>query len=271
MMGRKEILQGKKRIVIKIGTSTIIDESTGEIDEKKLEKFVRILVNLRKDEKEIVVVSSGAVGVGKYALGLDGASTDKVMRHVCAAVGQSRLMTMYENLFMNYDQLTAQVLLTKESISNDRCRKEAKETFQNLMQMGVIAIVNENDAVSVDEKTYGNFGDNDTMAAHVAAMIEADLLILMSDIEGLYTDDPKANPEATFISTVRTISREMERMAKGAGSSVGTGGMATKIQAAKVVTKAGADMVIANGANIGAIRDIMEGKKIGTLFLSANR
>ena len=266
-MERKEILQGKKRIVIKIGTSTIIDEQTGEIDEKKLDKFVRILVNLREDDKEIVVVSSGAVGVGKCALGLLGESTDKV----CAAVGQGRLMTMYEKLFMNYDQLTAQVLLTKESIANEKCRTEVKKTFQNLMQMGVIAIVNENDAVSVDEKAYGNFGDNDTMAAHVAAMIEADLLILMSDIEGLYTDDPKANPKATFISTVRSISQEMERMAKGAGSSVGTGGMATKIQAAKVVTKAGADMVIANGANIGAIRDIMEGKKIGTLFLSANR
>lgn len=267
-MDRKEILNNKKRIVIKVGTTTITYDETGDINLEKLEKFVRILINLRNKGKEVIVVSSGAVGVGRTALGLKERPQTEAEKQACAAVGQARLMMIYEKLFNEYSQLTAQVLLTKESVTNEECRINAKRTFDELIRMKVVPIVNENDAISVDELAYGNFGDNDTLAANVAELVDADLLILMSDIEGLYTDDPKKNPNARFIHTVAEIDETLEQMAKGASSDFGTGGMTTKVKAAKIVTQSGADMVIANGDNIYAINDIMAGKKIGTLFLS---
>ena len=267
-MDRKEILRQKKRIVIKVGTTTITYEETGNINLEKLEKFVRILINLRNKGKEVIVVSSGAVGVGRAALGLDKRPDTEAAKQACAAVGQARLMMIYEKLFNEYSQLTAQVLLTKESVTNEECRKNAKRTFDELFRMNVVPIVNENDAISVDELAYGNFGDNDTLAANVAEFVKADLLILMSDIEGLYTDDPRQNPHARFIHTVVKIDEKLENMAKGSSSDFGTGGMSTKVNAAKIVTGSGADMVIASGDNIYAINDIMAGKKIGTLFLS---
>ncbi len=264
----RETLKEKKRIVIKVGTSTITYEETGNINLDKLEKFVRILINLRNKGKEVIVVSSGAVGIGRNVLGLNKRPKERDIRQACAAVGQGRLMMMYEKLFAEYSQLTAQVLLTKESITNEECARNARNTFDRLFAMNVVPIVNENDAISVDEEAYGNFGDNDTMSAHVAALVDADLLILMSDIEGLYTDDPKKNPQARFVHTVAKIDTELEQMGKGAGTELGTGGMATKIEAAKIATGAGADMIIANGANIYTINDVMAGKKVGTLFLS---
>lgn len=256
-MEQRETIKSKKRIVIKVGTTTITHKETGNIDLEKLEKFVRILINLRNKGKEVIVVSSGAVGIGRQVLGIWERLEESAIKQACAAVGQGRMMMMYEKLFAEYDQLTAQVLLTKESIMSKECRQDARNTFEELLRMNVVPIVNENDAISVEEEAYGNFGDNDTMAAHVARLVEADLLILMSDIEGLYTDDPRKNPNARFVHTVRYIDEKLERMGKGAGSAMGTGGMATKIEAAKVATKSGADMVIANGANICAINDIM--------------
>lgn len=193
------------------------------------------------------------------------------MKQACAAVGQGRLMMIYEKFFAEYSQFTAQVLLTKESIYSKECRKYAKETFEELLAKNVVPIVNANDAISVDEGGYGNFADNDTMSADVAALVEADLLILMSDIEGLYTDDPRKNQNARFVHTVNKIDAALEEMAKGTTTEFGTGGMMTKIEAAKIATEAGADMVIANGDNIYLINDIMAGKKVGTLFLSKDR
>lgn len=267
-MDRKEILSKKKRIVIKVGTTTITYEETGNINLDKLEKFVRILINLRNQGKEVIVVSSGAVGVGRTALGMERRPETESEKQACAAVGQGRLMMIYEKLFNEYSQLTAQVLLTKESVTNTECRKNARRTFDELFKMNVVPIVNENDAISVDELAYGNFGDNDTLAANVAELVGADLLILLSDIEGMYTADPKNNPTARFIHTVVEIDETLEQMAGGSSSDFGTGGMSTKVNAAKVATGAGADMVIANGDNIYAINDIMAGKKVGTLFLS---
>lgn len=267
-MDRKELLSKKKRIVIKVGTTTITYEETGNINLDKLEKFVRILINLRNQGKEVIVVSSGAVGVGRTALGMAHRPETEAEKQACAAVGQGRLMMIYEKLFNEYSQLTAQVLLTKESVTNEECRKNARQTFDELLKMHVVPIVNENDAISVDELAYGNFGDNDTLAANVAELIDADLLILLSDIEGMYTADPKTHPNARFIHTVVEIDEKLEQMAGGSSSDFGTGGMATKVNAAKVATQAGADMVIANGDNIYAINDIMSGKKVGTLFLS---
>ena len=249
-MELRATLKEKKRIVIKVGTSTVTYAKTGNIN---LEKFVRVLINLRNRGKEIIVVSSGAVGIGKNVLGISEKPAGSV-KQACAAVGQGRLMMIYE----------------KESVYSKTCRIHARETFEELLAMNVVPIVNANDAISVDEDSYGNFGDNDTMSADVAALVEADLLIMMSDIEGLYTDDPRTNPAARFVHTVNRIDEELEKMGKGAGSAVGTGGMATKIEAAKIATEAGADMVIANGDNIYAINDIMAGKKVGTLFLAKN-
>lgn len=268
-MEAREALKNKKRIVIKVGTSTVTYEKTGNINLEKLEKFVRILINLRNQGKEVIVVSSGAVGIGKNVLGIEGRPKGSV-KQACAAVGQGRLMMIYEKFFAEYSQLTAQVLLTRESVYNETCREHAKKTFEELLAMNVVPIVNANDAISVDEDSYGNFGDNDTMSADVAALVNADLLIMMSDIEGLYTDDPKKNPRARFVHTVYQIDEKLEQMGKGAGSEMGTGGMATKIEAARTAVDAGADMVIANGDNIYAINDIMAGKKTGTLFVSGS-
>ena len=177
-------------------------------------------------------------------------------------------MMIYEKLFNEYSQLTAQVLLTKESVTNEECRKNARQTFDALLNMHVVPIVNENDAISVDELAYGNFGDNDTLAANVAELVEADLLILLSDINGLYTDNPSTNPDAKFVPFVDMVDDELKDMGKESASGVGTGGMATKLIAAELATSAGADMVIANGRNMNVIHKIIDGQPYGTFFRS---
>lgn len=262
----RAFIKDKKRIVIKIGTSTITHEETGALDFVKLEKLVRLLTDLRNQGKEVVLVSSGAVAVGKKAIGLQKKPDQMQVKQACAAIGQARLMMVYQKLFGEYNQVTAQVLITKYTMINDISRKNAQNTFNELLDMGVIPVVNENDTVSTDELEYGNFGDNDTLSAIVAALIGADLLILLSDIDGLYTDDPNLNPNATFVSSVNVIDEKLEKMGKGVTSDVGTGGMATKISAAKIATASGCDMVIANGDDIGVIAHIMEGESVGTIF-----
>ena len=269
-MELRATLKEKKRIVIKVGTSTVTYAKTGNINLEKLEKFVRVLFNLRNRGKEIIVVSSGAVGIGKNVLGIIEKPAGSV-KQACAAVGQGRLMMIYEKFFAEYSQLTAQVLLTKESVYSKTCRIHARETFEELLAMNVVPIVNANDAISVDEDSYGNFGDNDTMSADVAALVEADLLIMMSDIEGLYTDDPHKNPLAKLIPEVPVLDEKIGRMAKGAVTKVGTGGMETKIAAANIVTDAGADMVIVNSNNLNNVNKVVAGEEIGTLFLAHKR
>ncbi len=265
-MNYRELLKDKKRIVIKIGSSTITHSSTGTMDLGTLEKLVRLLTDLNNQGKEVVLVSSGAIAVGRKALGFKEKPTETKVRQACAAVGQAKLMMVYQKLFAEYNQVCAQVLMTKQTILNDISRRNAENTFHELLDLGVIPIVNENDTVATDELEYTNFGDNDTLSAIVAALIDADLLILMSDIDGLYTDDPRKNKDAKFITVVETLDDELMKMGKGAGSSVGTGGMATKLAAAKIATSAGADMVIANGEEIGIIANIMEGEEVGTIF-----
>lgn len=265
-MNYRELLKDKKRIVIKIGSSTITHSSTGTMDLGTLEKLVRLLTDLNNQGKEVVLVSSGAIAVGRKALGFKEKPTETKVRQACAAVGQAKLMMVYQKLFAEYNQVCAQVLMTKQTILNDISRRNAENTFHELLDLGVIPIVNENDTVATDELEYTNFGDNDTLSAIVAALIDADLLILMSDIDGLYTDDPRKNKDAKFITVVEILDDELMKMGKGAGSSVGTGGMATKLAAAKIATSAGADMVIANGEEIGIIANIMEGEEVGTIF-----
>lgn len=264
-MNKREFIKEKKRIVIKIGSSTITHPTTGSLNLRKMEQLVRVLTDLKNQGKEVVLVSSGAIAVGRKTLGLIEKPTLTKTKQACAAVGQASLMMVYQKLFAEYNQVPAQILMTKYTMINDISRTNARNTFEELLHYGVIPIVNENDTVSTDELEL-EFGDNDTLSAIVASVIDADLLILMSDIEGLYTDDPHKNPDAKFIDEVEELTDELCSMGKGSSSSVGTGGMATKLSAAKIATNSGTDMIIANGEDVYIINDIMEGKSIGTLF-----
>lgn len=265
----RERLKDKKRIVIKIGSSSLIHAETGRLDFRKLEILARELSDLHNQGKDVVLVSSGAIAVGAAALGMQGKPAELEKKQACAAVGQARLMMIYQKLFGEYNQMAGQILMTKNTMVNNANRKNAENTFNELLSMGVIPIVNENDSISTYElQSLEKFGDNDTLSAVVAALIGADLLILMSDIDGLFTDDPNTNPEAEFIDTVEQLDDKLLNMGKGStGSKVGTGGMATKLTAARIATAAGTDMVIANGGDFHNIHRIVEGDKCGTLFV----
>lgn len=264
MYGR-EFLKDKKRIIVKIGSSSLTHPETGSLDLDKMERLVRILTDLRNQGKDVILVTSGAIAVGRKALGLSERPKERSVKQACAAVGQASLMMVYQKLFAEYNQTAAQILITKYTMINDISRSNAKNTFGELFRMGVIPIVNENDTVSTEELDL-DFGDNDTLSAIVTALVEGDLLILLSDIDGLYTDDPHKNKEAKLISCVAKIDDHLMDMAKASSSSVGTGGMATKVSAAKIATASGADMVITNGDNVRNIHLIMGGNEIGTLF-----
>ena len=267
----RSFLKDKKRIFVKIGTSTITHTETGNLNLDKLEKFVRVLTDLHNQNKEIIIVSSGAVGAGRKALGIQGKPKTLSIKQACAAVGQARLMMIYQKLFAEYNQTIAQILITKRIMINDISRTNAENTFQELLGMGVIPIVNENDPISTDQIGDEIFGDNDTLSANVAELVQADLLILLSDIDGLYTDDPRNNKDAKFIDYVENIDGDLEAMAKGAESTFGTGGMTTKVAAAKIANDAGVDMVIANGDDVHNVTRIINGEQIGTLFKAVNK
>lgn len=253
-----------KRIVIKIGSSSLTHSQTGSLNFAKMERLVRALCDIRNQGIDVCLVSSGAIAVGKDALSLKERPAELSVKQACAAVGQARLMMTYQKLFGEYNQVTGQILMTKYTMMNEKARFNAKNTFEELFSFGVIPVVNENDTVSTYEV---RFGDNDTLSALVASLIGADLLILLSDIDGLYTDDPHKNPDARIIPDVYEIDETILNMAKGStGSNVGTGGMATKLSAAKIATYSGADMMIANGEDVSVIEDIVAGKRIGTLF-----
>lgn len=265
MMGNRDSLKDKKRIVIKIGSSSLTYSETGNLNYDKLEKLVRILTDLNNQGKEVVLVSSGAIAVGKRALA---GTKEKSLayKQACASIGQSRLMMMYQKLFSEYNQITSQVLMTKYTVENDISLKNATNTFNKLLEYGVIPIVNENDTVSTYEI---EFGDNDSLAALVANIIRADLIIMLSDIDGFFTDDPNTNPDAKLIPYVESIDKKLYSLAKDSSSSlVGTGGMAAKLNAAKIATEGGIPMIITNGEDVGNIKTILEGEEIGTYFES---
>ena len=259
----REILKDKKRIVIKIGSSSLTHPETGALNLTKLEVLVREISDLHNMGKDVIVVSSGAIAVGRRAAGLGHRPSETKEKQACAAIGQARLMMIYQKLFSEYNQLAAQILMTKRTVMDNLSRFNALNTFQELLKLGAIPIVNENDTVSTYEM---QFGDNDTLSAIVAALIDADLLLLLSDIDGLYTADPHKNPDAARIELVPEITEEILRLADGKGSELGTGGMKTKLSAAQIVTKAGTDMIIANGRDFHIIHKLIEGRKYGTLF-----
>ncbi|HJC24089.1 MAG TPA: glutamate 5-kinase [Candidatus Eisenbergiella merdavium] len=261
-------LKDKKRIVVKIGSSSLQHPQTGELDYIKLEVLVRELCNLRNQGKDVVLVTSGAIAQGRRAMHLteeDFSQNRIAMKQACAAIGQARLMMTYERIFSEYNQMTAQILLTKNTVVDNLNRYNAHNTFTQLLKMGVIPVVNENDTVA----TYELELDNDTLSAIVAALIGADLLILLSDIDGLYTDDPRKNPDARFVDLVEELNDSHMNMGKeSTGSSVGTGGMNTKLTAARIATRAGADMLIANSRDVRIIHRLMDGQNLGTLFVA---
>ena len=259
----REEIKDKKRIVIKIGSSSLQHKETGGLDYTKLDVLVRELCNIANQGKEVVLVSSGAIAVGKRAVHIGKEDNPIAVKQACAAIGQARLMMTYQKLFAEYNHVAAQVLMTKNTIAEPLNRFNAKNTFSELLKLGAIPIVNENDTVSTFEI---EFGDNDTLSAIVAALIDADILILLSDIDGLYTDDPNKNPDAEFISVVDHLDDSIMGMGKGTSSSVGTGGMGTKLSAARIATSSGADMIIANAADVRIIHRIMDGREYGTLF-----
>ena len=267
-MNIREAVKDKKRIVIKIGSSSLMHNETGRLNLGKIEKLVRTIVDIKNSGKDVVLVSSGAIAVGRMAIGLNEKPDELPVKQACAAIGQAKLMMVYQKIFAEYSTTAAQVLMTKATVMNDKSRRNAQNTFNELLNLGAVPIVNENDTVSTYEIKQ-TFGDNDRLSAIVTSIIDADLLILLSDIDGLYTDDPNSNPDARFINQVDVIDDKLLNMGKStSGSGVGTGGMATKLKAAGIAVSSGADMVIANGNDIDNIAKIMSGADVGTLFVS---
>ena len=267
----RELIQDKKRIVVKIGSSSLTHKETGDMDYIRMEKLVRELSDIRNQGKDVILVTSGAIAAGKNLMHLkdfqaESQAESMAMKQACSSVGQARLMMTYQRLFAEYNQIAAQILMTKNTIVDNLNRYNAHNTFSQLLKLGAIPIVNENDTVATYEI---EIGDNDTLSAIVAALVEADLLILLSDIDGLYTDDPRKNPNAEFVHQVDELTDEYLEMGKeSTGSSVGTGGMNTKLIAAKIATKSGMDMIIANSEDIGILHRILAGENEGTLFVA---
>lgn len=264
-MKARENLKNINTIVVKIGTSSLTYE-TGKLNLQRIDRLSIILSDLRKQGKKILLVTSGAIGVGAGKIGLKKRPDDVSDKQALAAIGQAELIKIYQKFFAVHDQIVAQVLLTKDGMIHEKRQQNAKNTINTLFDMGVIPIINENDTVAIEEIV---FGDNDTLSAGVAVMIEAGLLILLSDIDGLYDKNPKNDPNAKLQSVVEQIDNHIKDCAEDdTGSSFATGGMSTKITAAKTCAMAGIDTVITNGQDPAVILDILNGEDIGTLFIA---
>ncbi len=264
-VSKRERFAKKKRVVVKIGSAALHHEATGRLNLGKVERLVRELCDIRNRGMDVCLVSSGAIAVGRNAIGLEERPSSISTKQACAAVGQARLMMTYQKMFSEYHQTAGQILMTKGTMQDNVARKNAQNTFEELFRMGIIPVVNENDTVSTYEM---QFGDNDTLSALVASLVGADLLVLLSDIDGLFTDDPHKDPNAKLIEVADALDERLAAMAKGTtGSDVGTGGMETKLTAAKIATLSGADMIIANGEDVGVLHRIFEGRFVGTLFM----
>lgn len=266
-MNYREQMKECNRIVIKVGTSTLTYDN-GNINLTRIEKLTRVLSDLMNSGKEIVLVSSGAVAIGINKLKLREKPKSTKEKQAVAAVGQCELMYIYSKLFGEYSHVVGQILLTRDVVEDNHIRENVVNTFETLIKNGIIPIVNENDTVSIDEiENIVRFGDNDNLSAIVAELVSADLLIILSDIDGFYDSDPRKNKNSKLIKTVEEITPTLESCAGGAGSSHGTGGMATKLTAAKRAINSGCNMILANGDNPSILLDIIGGKEIGTLFI----
>ncbi len=260
--------QNPRRLVVKVGTSTLTRE-TGSLNLQNMEKLARVLSDLEGMGYQVVLVSSGAIGIGTKKLRLEERPRELRMKQATAAVGQCMMVHIYDKLFAEYNRTVAQILLTGEDVESPIRSEHLRNTFEALLELGVIPVVNENDSVSSAEIETGQakvLGDNDTLSAIVARLCGAELLVLFSDIDGLYDADPRTHPDAKLIHHVEAVTPELEAMAGGAGTWRGTGGMATKLHAARLALEAGIDMVIANGSRMEALYDIVDGKDVGTRF-----
>lgn len=255
------------RIVIKVGTSTLT-HATGNLNIRRVDKLCRVLSDIKNAGHEIILVSSGAVGMGVGKLSLKERPTDIPSKQAVAAVGQCELMDTYDRAFSAHNHVVAQILLSAYDVENEERRRNFHNTIFRLLELGVLPIVNENDTVATEELT---IGDNDTLSAIVAVSAGADLLVLLSDIDGLYTADPRKDPEAKLLKEVRGVTPEIIALAGGKGSSLGTGGMATKLSAAKLANAAGIDMIIANGADPDLLYSITDGEPVGTRFIAEGK
>jgi len=255
-------LKEAKRVVFKVGTSSLT-YSGGGINIRRVEKLVKVLSDLKNQGKDIILVTSGAVGVGMGKLGVKTRPANTREKQAFASIGQCELMDFYSRLFSGYNHTVAQLLLTKDVVENDILKTNAQNTFETLLSFNAIPIVNENDTISAEQI---EFGDNDTLSATVAKLVGADLLIILSDIDGLYDSNPMNNPDAKLIPLVEEITDEIKALASGAGSDCGTGGMITKLSAAEIANGSGIDMVIMNGAEPDIIYNLLDGENIGTLF-----
>ena len=262
------LFANSKRMVIKVGTSTLTYD-TGLVNIRRIEAFVRVMSDIANSGREIILVSSGAIAVGCGKLNIPQKPKDIPSRQAAAAVGQIELMHIYDTEFSKYNHNAAQVLLTMDCVGNGR-RQNVINTFRRLLELRSIPIVNENDTVATDELEGDNFGDNDTLSAIVADLVDADTLILLSDIDGLFESNPRIDPDAKLIPVVEKIDEHIESIASGSGSIRGTGGMSTKIQAARIATEAGIDMAIINGSDPLLLYALLDGKQVGTRF-SAKR
>ena len=251
------------RIVIKVGTSTLA-YPTGLLNIRRVEELCRVLSDLKNAGNEVVLISSGALGMGVGKLSLGKRPTDIPTKQAAAAVGQCELMYTYDKLFGEYNHTVAQILLTGEDVENEKRRTNFHNTMFRLLELGALPIINENDTVATDEIV---IGDNDTLGAIVAKNIDADLLVLLSDIDGLYTADPRKNADAKLIPVVESLTPEILALAEGKGSDLGTGGMKTKLRAAQIATEEGMDMIIANGADPMILYKIIDGEPFGTRFV----
>ncbi|MCH5198152.1 MAG: glutamate 5-kinase [Oscillospiraceae bacterium] len=255
------------RLVIKIGTSTL-SHPTGHPNIRHIENFCKVVSDIKNSGNEVIIVSSGAVSMGRGKAGVENSGNSLAMKQALAAIGQSELMYTYDKYFGEYNHTVAQLLLTASSFIDAQQYENFISTMNKLLELNVIPIINENDTVATQEL---KIGDNDTLSARVAVSVSADLLILLTDIDGLFTADPNKDPNATLLTQVNEITPEIEAIAGGASSKVGTGGMATKIEAAKIAMEDGCDMVIANGKNPAVLYDILEGKQVGTKFTGEKR
>lgn len=250
------------RVVIKIGTSTLT-HSTGHLNIRRVEEICKVISDIKNAGNQVIMVSSGAIGMGVGKLGLSEKPKDMPTKQAAAAVGQCELMYVYDKLFSEYNHTVAQLLITSEDVENDSRHQNFSNTLNRLLELGAMPIINENDTISTKEIV---IGDNDTLAAIVAKSVKADLLILLSDIDGLYTADPRKDENAKLIPVVNKIDDKIEALAGTSGTNLGTGGMVTKINAAKMCFEAKCDMVITNGDNPQNLYDIIDGKHIGTRF-----
>lgn len=254
-----------RRVVVKVGSSTLTHES-GLLNIRRVEQLVKVLADIKNSGRQVVLVSSGAQAVGVGKLGLHEKPADMPGKQAVAAIGQCELMYIYDKQFSEFNHVTSQILLTRDVVDDAARKRNAENTIRRLLELGTVPIVNENDSVSTEEI---EFGDNDTLSAMVAVLAGADLLVILSDIDGLYDGNPRENPGAKLLHEVVEITPEIEACAAGAGSARGTGGMITKIHAAQLATAAGIDMVIMNGAQPKKLYDLFENAEIGTYFPAA--